>query len=383
MVEAGHNRVATLILPADVSWGDNPAGEEPAAQAQAPTSVPRHKIDHAVQMLRSGKRSMVMIGGREVSAEMGILLSKVATATGARVCLETFPTRVARGAGRGRLEKLPYLAEQAIEYLGEVENLILLGAKSPVSFFAYPDVPSVLPPENCRELQLALPDEDIAGCLAELVRALDAGDAQPDLSNHAVPSLPQGELDVMAVAQSLAALLPENAVVVDDAGTATMACYPATETAAAHDWLALTGGSIGFGLPCAIGAAIACPDRKTVCLEGDGSAMYTIQALWTMARENLDVTVVVFNNHKYSILELEFLRTGARGGVPGPKAASMLDIGNPQMDYVAMARGMGVNASRATTAEEFNQQFADAVAGKGPRLIEAMVPPLRLQGSAE
>ena len=383
VVAAGHNRIATLVLPADVSWGDNPGGDEPAAPVPAPASVPRQKIDHAVQMLRSGGRSMIMIGGREVSAEMGILLRKVAATTGARVCLETFPTRVARGAGRGRLEKLPYLAEQAIEYLSEVDNLILLGAKSPVSFFAYPDVPSVLPAENCQELQLALPDEDIAGCLAELVSALAADDAQPELCQHAVPALPQGNLDVVAVAQSLAALLPENAVVVDDAGTATMACYPATETAAAHDWLALTGGSIGFGLPCAVGAAVACPDRKTVCLEGDGSAMYTIQALWTMARENLDVIVVIFNNHKYSILELEFLRTGARGGVPGPKAASMLDIGNPRMDYVAMAKGMGVTASRASTAEEFNQQFADAVACTGPRLIEVIVPPLQLQGTPD
>lgn len=319
---------------------------------------------------------MIMIGGREVSAEMSILLSRIAAATGARVCLETFPTRVARGAGRGKLEKLPYLAEMAIEHLSGIENLILLGAKSPVSFFAYPGVPSVLPPDDCKQLQLAQPDEDILACLVDLAEAVGGVDSEPQLHPHRVPELPQGELSVPAVAQSLAVLMPDNAVVVDDAGTATLVCYPATETSAAHDWLTLTGGSIGFGLPAALGAAVACPERKIICLEGDGSAMYTIQSLWTMARENLDVTVVIFNNQKYSILELEFLRTGARGGVPGPKAASMLAIGSPNMDFVAMAEGMGVTASRATSAEEFNQQFADAMSGTGPRLIEAMVPPL-------
>jgi acetolactate synthase-1/2/3 large subunit len=376
VTEAGHNRIATLILPADVSWGDNPHGEAPAVQLAAPARVAPQKIEEAAQMLSSGAPTMVMIGGKEITPEVGILLGRLSAATGARVCMETFPTRVARGAGRGKLEKLPYLAEKASEHLSEIENLILLGAKSPVSFFAYPGLPSVLPPQSCRQLELALPDEDIAGCLRDLVTAVGGDDAEPLVNDHRVPELPHGKLDVPALGQSLAALLPDNAVVVDDSGTATLVCYPATETSAPHDWLALTGGAIGFGLPCAVGAAVACPDRKTICLEGDGSAMYTIQALWTMARENLDVTVIIFNNQKYSILELEFLRTGARGGVPGPKAASMLEIGSPEMDFVAMAKGMGVVASRATTADEFNQQFADAMAGSGPRLIDAMVPPL-------
>ncbi|MFT5482072.1 MAG: acetolactate synthase-1/2/3 large subunit [Halieaceae bacterium] len=378
VLEAGHNRIATLVLPADVSWGDNPNGEEPAPQVPSPARVSVQKLEQAVQMLSSGAPSMVMIGGKEVTAEMGVMLGRLAEATGARVCLETFPTRVARGAGRGKLEKLPYLAEYAVEHLSGVENLILLGAKSPVSFFAYPGVASVLPPSDARQLLLASPDEDISTCLRELVKAVGADEVEPQLNVRAVPKLPQGELDVPAIAQSLAVLMPNDAVVVDDAGTATLVCYPATETAAPHDWLALTGGSIGFGLPCAVGTALASPQRKTICLEGDGSAMYTIQSLWTMARENLDVTVVIFNNHKYRILELEFLRTGARGGVPGPKAASMLDISNPGMEFVSLAKGMGVTASRATTADEFNQQFADAMSGTGPCLIEAIVPPLSL-----
>ncbi len=174
----------------------------------------------------------------------------------------------------------------------------------------------------------------------------------------------------------MAHFLPENAVVVDESITSGFVLYPATATAQPHDWLNLTGGSIGWGLPAAVGAAIACPDRKVVCLEGDGSAMYTIQSLWTMARENLDVTVVIFNNTKYSVLEMEFARTGARGGKPGPNAASVLDIGGPDLDFVAIATGMGVQATRATTAEEFNEQFAAAITARGPRLIDAIVPTL-------
>tara|TARA_R110002110_G_scaffold415860_1_gene658753 strand:+ start:82533 stop:84095 length:1563 start_codon:yes stop_codon:yes gene_type:complete len=376
VLAAGHNRIATLILPADVSWSDNPNGDEPAQQVARPAPVDDAKLQQAADFLRSGKPCMILLGGKEVTAEMSILASKLAVKTGTRVCIETFPTRVARGAGRGKLEKMPYLAEMAIQHLADVENLILLGAKSPVSFFAYPNVPSELAARTCAQLELATPEQDIEGALQQLVELLDAADVEPDLHPHVVPDLPQGALDVPAAAQTIAALLPHNAIVVDDSGTATLGCYPTAETAAAHDWLGLTGGSIGIGLPCAVGAAIACPQRKTVCLEGDGSAMYTIQALWSIAREDLDVTVVLFHNGKYSVLELEFARTGARGGVPGPKAASMLDISNPQMDYVAMANGMGITASRATTTAEFNEQFAQAMAVAGPRLIEVHVPPL-------
>lgn len=375
---AGRHRIATLVLPADVSWGDNPGGAEDAQVLAAAVTVDDASIGKAAEMLASGKPSMLFLGGAEITQEMTLLVGKIAAKTGARICIETFPTRVARGAGRGELEKLPYLAEMAIDHIKDIENLVLLGGKSPVSFFAYPEVPSVIPAMGCQQLTLADAEDDLEDCLRRLVHVLGAEGAAPVLNERAPPPLPEGALDLNTLAQSLAAQLPDNAIVVDDAGTATMTCYPITERAAPHDWLSLTGGSIGFGLPCAVGAAIACPERKTICLEGDGSAMYTIQALWTMARENLDVTVIVFNNSKYSILELEFLRTGARGGVPGPKASSMLDIGAPTMCFADIARGMGVSASTASSAQEFNQQFAEAMVQKGPRLIEALTPPLSL-----
>ena len=272
----------------------------------------------------------------------------------------------------------PTSRSRAIDFLAEVDNLILLGAKSPVSFFAYPGVSSVLQPKDCEVLSLAGPDDDIECCARDLVAAAGAAEAEPERQQPASSEPPAGELNAFSLAQSLAHLMPENAIVVDEGATTGLACYPLTETAAPHDWLTLTGGSIGFGLPCAVGAAIAAPERKVICLEGDGSAMYTIQALWTMARENLDITVVICNNLKYNILELEFARTGARGGQPGPKAAQMLQIGNPDMDFVDIARGMGVEAVRASTAEELNEALAAALAAPGPRLIDAVVPPIQL-----
>ena len=374
--QAGRGKVATLMLPADVSWGDNPNGAEAAVAIDPLPAVPASRLDEAVARLTSGKNCMLMIGGREIDQQRSLLLSRIGKACGARVSTETFPTRQARGAGTGVLERLPYLAELAIDHIKELDHLILIGAAAPVSFFAYPGVPSRMAPIGCDEFHLASPDDDIDQCLQSLLERLDGAGIEPDVHPLTLPELPSGNLDVNAAAQAIAHYLPDHAVVVDEANTSGLTLAPATATARIHDWLSLTGGSIGWGLPAAVGAAIACPDRKVVSLEGDGSAMYTIQALWTMARENLDVTVVIFNNRKYSILELEFGRTGARGGKPGPKAASMLRIDGPDLDFVALARGMGVHAERATTAEEFNQLFADAMASKGPRLIDAIVPTL-------
>ncbi len=374
--QAGFSRVATLMLPADVSWGDNPNGAEDAVAIAPPQPVPASRIDAAVARLTSGKHCMVLIGGREIDLQRGLLLSRIGKACGARVSTDTFPTRQARGAGSAMLERLPYLAELAIDHIKELEHLILIGAAAPVSFFAYPGVASRMAPQACEEFVLAGPEDDIDQVLAALLQGLDAAGLAPEVHPFSLPEQPTGKLDVHSAAQSIAHFLPDHAVVVDESNTSGLALFPATITARPHDWLNLTGGSIGWGLPAAVGAAIACPDRKVVCLEGDGSAMYTIQALWTMARENLDVTVVIFNNRKYSILELEFGRTGARGGKPGPKAASMLNIGSPDMDFVAIARGMGVQAERATTAEEFNRLFENAMTAPGPHLIDALVPTL-------
>jgi acetolactate synthase-1/2/3 large subunit len=374
VLQAGRGQVATLILPADVSWGDNPNGCAPAVTVPAPRVVPDERVNAAVTLLRSGKPCMLMIGGREIDTEQGLMLSRIGKASGARVCTETFPARISRGAGTAVIDRLPYLTEMAVDHVKEIENLILIGAKAPVSFFAYPGLPSAIAPPGCNEFVLASVNEDIDLVLEALLEKLDAVEVEPDVHPLTLPDLPTGNLDIMACGASIAHFLPENAVVVDEGITSSIGCFPLTVTAQPHDWLNLTGGAIGWGLPAAVGAALGAPGRKVLALEGDGSAMYTIQSLWTMARENLNITVVIFNNRKYSILELEFARTGARGGKPGPKASSTLDVGSPDMDFVAMATGMGVDATRATTAEEFNEQLEAAMQSTGPCLIDAIVP---------
>jgi acetolactate synthase-1/2/3 large subunit len=375
--QAGTHRIATLLLPADVSWGDNAAGAAPAVKLTPPSQVSAAKVEEAAAKLRAGGNSLIMIGGgTEVTLQRGLKASRIARACGARLCTDVFPTRVARGEGTASIDRLPYLAEMAVDSLKDVDQLVLIGAKAPVSFFAYPDVPSAIAPESCDQFVLATHEQDVDQVLDDLIVMLGAEDIEAETQSLALCDAPVGDLDANTAAMAVARHLPEDAVIVDEAITSGIAIAPLTATARRHDWLNQTGGSIGWGLPAAVGAAIACPDRKVICLEGDGSAMYTIQALWTMAREELDVTVVIFNNRKYSILELEFARTGARGGVPGPKAASMLAIGQPDMDFVSMAQGMGVKASRATSAEAFDAQFEEAMRETGPRLIDAHVPSL-------
>lgn len=374
VLQAGIGKIATLMLPADVSWGDNPNGAEAAVHVPGPAAVPTARVDEAAQRLRAGKNTLILIGGREVTAEQGVLINQITQACGARALIEVLPGKVARGAGTAVIDRLAYLAELAIDSIKDIEQLILVGAADPVSFFAYPGVPSAIAPENCDKFVLAGPDDDISAALCSLASQLEADQLEAQVHHLNLPELGEGELDAAKVGMAIAHYLPENAVLVDEAITSGMMVNMFTATARPHQQLNQTGGSIGWGLPAALGAAIACPDNKVLCLEGDGSAMYTIQALWSMARENTDVTVVIFNNRKYSILEMEFGRTGARGGIPGPSAASTLDIGSPDMDFVAMATGMGVQASRATTAEEFNAQFAEAMAQSGPRLIDAVVP---------
>ena len=373
---AGRDKIATLVLPADVSWGDNSNGATKATPVPAPQKVSAADINKVAEMLADGEETFILLGGGHVDTEMGLMLSQLGQATGARVGLETFTPRLERGAGSAKIDRVPYLAETAIQYLGTVKRMVLIGAKAPVAFFAYPNVPSALYPETCELVQLAAPDADLKTCLTDLVAAVGADKAAPEVYAPHIPEVPEaGPLTTQAVAQSIARHMPENAIVVDESSTAGGGVPGATVGSPKHDWLYLTGGSLGYGMPSAIGAAVACPDRKVLNLLADGAAMYSPQGLWTAAREELDIVVVILNNRKYNILEMEFFRTGARNGVPGPKAASTLDIGNPNIDFAELARGMGVPGTTATTAEEFEEQLAAAMQRSGPVLIDAIVPP--------
>jgi acetolactate synthase-1/2/3 large subunit len=372
----GPGRVATLVLPADLSW--SPAESEAmAAPVPAPTreleqdepNLPRpgylDVTDAAVLLKSHGDKAVLLLGGSATSAAGLRAAARISAATGARALVETFPARLARGQGVPDIPRLGYFAEMAQEQLRDARHLILVGARSPVAFFAYPNLPSDLVP-NGAEVH-AVP----AGRVGEIADRLDAPEL-PEPPLHP-PELPTGPLRSDNWVSVIGALLPENAIISDESNTSGLLLPDATAASPAHDVLTLTGGAIGQGLPVAVGAAIGAPHRPVIALQSDGSALYTISALWTMAREQLDVTVVLLDNRAYAILQLELKRVGASAG--GPKAQSLLDLSNPSLDFVAIAEGFGVAAQRATTAEELATHFSAAIAEPGPHLIDVVIPP--------
>lgn len=364
-------QIATLILPADVSWSDG-AAPAPMLPVRRPAPVPTEVVDQVAAVLRSGEPCVLLVGGPVVADRDGLRsATRIASATSCRLVGETFPARLARGGAAPDVPRLAYLAEAATEQLRGARHLILVGARRPVSFFAYPGRPSDLVPEGCQVHVLAEAGDDAAGALADLADLLGAT-AAPGTETAARPDLPTGALTGQTAAAAIGALLPEGAVVCDEANTSGLWLAGATAGAPEHDWLTLTGGAIGQGLPLATGAAVACPSRPVLCLESDGSAMYTISALWTQAREGLDVTTVIFNNRSYAILNLELARVGAQAA--GDAAKNLLDLSRPDLDFVALATGMGVPARRAHTAEEFTAALGQALAEPGPHLVEAVVP---------
>lgn len=368
--------VATLILPADVSWCDGGVvapvtggvGTRPTTGAAPDPDV----LDAAAAALRSGERTALFIGGRACSGPVLGAVADLAAATGAEVLCETFPARLARGAGRPPVERLGYLAEFAAMRLDGIRHLVLLDAKSPVSFFAYPGKLSDLVPEGCTVHAVAGPGDDVVAAVEALIGSVGAPVGAGPRQDALVLDLPTGPLTAQTVCQALGALLPEGAIVSDEGNTAGLFAPGATVGAPPHDWLTLTGGAIGQGLPVAVGAAVAAPDRRVVALEADGSALYTIQSWWTMAREGLDVTTIVLNNHSYAVLNMELDRVGADPA--GPRARDMLDLGRPDLDFVQIAHGLGLQAARAETAEQFADELARSLATPGPSVVEAVVP---------
>lgn len=364
-------QVATLILPADVSWseGGSPAALPPPSAAPA---IPDAVIDAIAQAVQGGGPVAMLLGGRALRERPLLAAARIAARYGVKLLAEVFPTRIERGAGLPHVERIAYLAEFAAVQLHGLRHLILVDAKAPVSFFAYPGKKSDLVPEGCDVHVLADFRQDCEAGLAGLVERLGAHDAVPELQSPTRPGRPRGKLTAEKVCKAIGALLPERAIIVDEAQTSGILLPSFTRGAPRHDVLTLTGGAIGQGLPGAVGAAIACPDRPVLALCGDGSAMYTIQALWTMARERLDVTAIVFNNRSYAILNVELQRVGAQG--TGAKAQAQLDLDQPRLDFVQMSDGLGVPAVRASTAEDFVAALERALHTPGPHLIEAVVP---------
>ncbi|RAS09353.1 acetolactate synthase-1/2/3 large subunit [Cupriavidus alkaliphilus] len=362
--------VASLILPSDVCWDAGGVVAAPLPALPVPTVSP-DAVLQAARVLRSGQPTLIVLAGSALREAPLADAHRIAAATGARLISPMSNARVARGRGRLAVDRVPYSGDAARDKLAGIRNVILVGAPAPVTFFAYPGKSPRPYPEDAAVHVLARPEEDLAEALARLADELGARHAQLPAAAAAAPVEPaRGAVTSEAVARTLTALLPEQAIVVEESVSFGRAFYPGTVHAAPHDWLQLTGGAIGAGLPLALGAAVAAPGRRVVALQADGSAMYTLQSLWTMAREQLDVTVVLLANRKYAILLGELAGVGAN---PGKTALDMLDIGNPDLDWVKLASGMGVEGAQATDMEGFADLFRMANARKGPFVIELVI----------
>jgi len=360
-------RVATLILAADHQWGETRSvgklGTVPRRVA-----VGTATIDRITGLLAEKAPSVLLLGGQAL-AEPGLRsAARIAAVSGCRLMTETFASRIERGRGIPPAMRLPYFPDQAAEALAGTRRMILAGARDPVSFFGYPGVPSRLAPTGCSVEVLAAAEEDALGALEALAEALRAPKAV-DVSPAAPPPLPSGPLTPLTLGAVLAATQPEGAIIVDESATSGGPYGAAAPAAAPHTCLMLTGGAIGQGLPTAVGAAIACPDRKVVTLQADGSAMYTVQALWTMARESLNVTTILCSNRAYRILQIEAERAGI--AEPGRHLRALTALEPPAIDWSGVARGLGVPAVRVDTADDFARHLARAVCEDGPSLIEA------------
>ncbi|MCT9826623.1 acetolactate synthase large subunit [Pseudomonas veronii] len=362
--------IATLILPADTAWNDADASAQPLPDIH-PTDVSSQVIDAVTELLLNGKRSALIMRGTALHGPGLEAAGRVQAACGARLMCDTFAPHIELGYGRVRVERIPYFAEDIVKTLTGVEQIILVGSTPPVSFFAYPGKSSWCTPEGCEITYLAHPSDDAAGALVALADALKAPTQGIIRAPYQLSGRPSGQLTPTAVGQIIAEYTPEYAIFADEACTSGQALHSAMATAKPFTHLPITGGAIGSGLTLAVGAAIAAPERKVICPHGDGGAAFTLQSLWTMAREQLDVTIVIYANRSYGILNIELQRVGASGS--GAAALSMLDLHNPEMNWVKIAQGLGVEAHRATTAEEFASLYSSAMNNKGPRLIEAII----------
>jgi len=360
-------QIATLIVPADVAWteGGSVAAMPTLPEPPLPGS---QSIERAAVMLRSGLPTAILLGGNGLYGKGLLIAGRIASATGAKL-LAPYPfTRLQRGAGIPRVDRVQYVLEQGLEQFKDFRQLILVGAQPPVAYFAYPGRNSVFTSPDCQIHTLASPGEDYVGALDALAMALSIRGKGLLVEKAERPPMPNGEITLSGLAAVFGAILPENSIVVDESMTSGRGLMATTKGAAPHEWLGNTGGSIGIAMPLAVGAAVACPDRRVLCLTADGSAMYTLQALWTMAREGLNITTVVFANHDYAVLKREYSLLGV--GSPGPRAASMFEIGRPDLDWTLLAKGMGVPGIRVSSLDAFGRALRAGLEGEGPTLIE-------------
>lgn len=363
-------KIATLILPSDCAWNESTA-PAPVPNAPAPEPVDPKTIADIASILHRTEPTVMLIASPFLTEKGLALASRIARKAKIRVILNRANSRAQQGAGRVSFDRLPFPVEPALQMLKGTAHLILVGARPPVSFFAWRNLPNRLTPESCRIYTLATTRDDGIAALEALAETVDAPETPADVCDLHRPDLPTGKITAEKVWQAVTALMPDHAVVSDEGITSSRSVHEWIEGAPPHDWLNITGGAIGQGMPVATGAAVACPERKVFSMQADGSGMYTLQSLWTQAREHLNVVTVIFSNHSYKILEGELERIEGQG--ISPSAKEILQLTRPALNWSKLAEGMGVSGSRAETAEQFNQQLETAVHSPGPHLIEVLL----------
>jgi acetolactate synthase-1/2/3 large subunit len=366
-------RIATLILPGETSWGQASEHAKRLSATDCPCSAKPEppdmaRVEQVAGILRRGEPTLIVSGGQATRGRAVELLGRIAAHTGCRIATQFFTSRIERGAGRPPLERIPYFVPSAVTFMNGFKNIITVETREPIAFFSYPGSPSLLKPADCAVHHLVLAEEDSVAGLEMLIDVLGAHKAEAVLQERTDVGVPQGRLDPTSIARALTTAMPENAILVDESLTTGRETLGLTAGARPHDVLQNMGGSIGFGTPVATGAALACPDRRVFCMVGDGSAMYTIQSLWTQARESLNVTTIIFANNSYQILKTEYANMGF--GKPGPKASAMIDIDKPRIDWVAMGKSMGCPSVRVDNAGDFYHSMVKSSEEPGPMLIE-------------
>ena len=369
--QIGSGKICTVIAPTDCHW--DPASATPeSVGTMSPIRVSPDTVAEAVSRLHEDKKTAILLGGHALRGAGLELAGKISAKTGVPLLAETFPSRMSRGEGNVPVPLVPYLVDMALQFLENYDQLILVGAREPVATFAYQNMPTTKLPSGCEVWTYTTADHEMQHALEALVSALGAEDEMPPRQAYEEPAVPEGTLTADAVAASVSLLMPEDTILVDEAGTMGPSIVAQTMDARRHDYLySICGAAIGAGLPIALGASVACPNRKVLAMQADGSGMYTVQALWSIAREKCNTTIVILKNEQYGILNVELARV--RETDPTDKMLSMLRLDNPSIDWVQMAEGLGVSACHAETAEQFHRELKQAISAKGPHLIEAKI----------
>ncbi len=369
-----YGQVANLIVPNDYQWAES-AVDHIAAPQFSFAPIDPERIEQASRLMRAHRKAALMIGGRALRRRGLLAAARIKAITGCDLLTDGFPPYIERGAGFPDIMRVPYFPEPAIDLLSAYEVAVLAGVKEPVAFFGYKGIASKLLPEKCEKFRIDTDSQNVVEVLEALADALHAPPyskiSATVLSELARPTVPSGELTAEKACLTLAAVQPENVIIVDEGLTTSVGYYPLTAGLAPHSYLTLTGGALGYGMPCAVGAALACPDRQVINFEADGSAMYTVQALWTQARESLNVTTLICANRSYNILKIELIRAGIES--IGPKALSLTDLDQPYINWVRIAEGLGVPAASVNTAEGLSRELARALSEPGPHLIEMIL----------